>query len=920
MSEYFSAAALGAGITANAAFEGLKVITTVAHRKRREDRWAKALISSVDAQHPGLLDPSEPRRLTSWLVEAGVGGILQHDREQVAARLLVALRNDVLESHRPRPGRTPSSEQERAARVFRAVVGQLVSELGAEVVHVLAAATEAADTTGGRDGALEELIEREVSRAVLDALERERLLSHRVGASALLTRPFLRLEGVSSPTTLMRPVYGVVPFDDSGAQLQRLLDWSTADARHSLVTLLGPAGSGKTRLAAELCRALARDGWRTGSLAAAARLDSAEFAAFMQWNARRAIIVDYAEDRPEHVRTLLTRLHGSGSRAHPVRVVLLVRRSHGAGWRSVFRGSDGDDLLDAADQIDVIDAWQHIDRSRFFMAAQTAFTTQLQRSSVHRADPPPWVDRPHLDTPLLLGAAALADLLAESDEPFAPSERADDLLDGVLAHEANYWRGSSSPPLDVADRVLVSRALIAAALGQPAAEGASEAAIADRLALCVDLRAESDAIRRQWARWILGQYPGGRFEPDLFLERIVIEQCSSASSRDPIDWGAALARDRRVADLDATLSLISRAARRSPHFAETVTEAWSSTLAPLVALSESAGETDDANGALLTSLATASEVLPITAEVERVALDLPGEPRFGPLGVILLKKALTALQDRDHNHEDVFAALVALGVYYGFQAMHDDAVAATSAAVEWVRTRVSDDGADQSADLARALANLGADLSGMGEHAAAVSATEEAVSLYRQLAEQGSVGPQRDLAFALHNLGGSRTGIGDHEGALAATEESVALVRHLVPPTEEDRSQAAVGLTNLALCLLRLGRAVEALVAAQDAVELTRRYAPSSLPDQHAQLVLALSTLSSAAARTGDIELALASQREAVRLTRRLYAIDPRQHSAELARRLRVLAKRLHSVGLVEEAVRARREATDLALGEQATH
>jgi tetratricopeptide (TPR) repeat protein len=898
ISELFGPAALGAGITSSATFEGLKMIATLALRRRRESAWARAVVTEVGTTHPGLLKRKEADRLTKWLIQAGVSDILHHNREEVARRLLVALRDEVLATE----GTGPPNRREdggRAAGVFHAVVGEVVRQLGPEAVHVLDAGGLA-----GAGSSLEEAVGAELTEETRLALERERDLVRRVAISGLLNRPFLQLEGVPSPATVLRPAYGVVPFDDSAGQLHWLTEWANETAGHSVVALLGPPGSGKTRLAVEFCRVMSSEGWRTGLLARSATVDSAAFATFLEWNACRVLVIDYAEDRPDQVRDLLTRIHGSGSRTYPVRVVLTVRRSFGPGWRSAFRGSDADDILDASGELNVVDAWQYIDRGQFFTSAQAAFEGCLQIPSRHLAQPPDWVHDPALDTPLLLAASALTDFIAGGSEAFPAHRNADEVVVGLLAHEANYWTGAPVMGDGPTGTVVTARALIAAALGD-SQERMSETGIARRLEYCSDFRDETAARRRQWARWLLRQYPGGRLEPDLFLEHLVVEQCADASADDPIDWAVALAPQRTILDITATLALISRVAQRTPGFATSIVRAWEAALPPLVELAHR--HADDARP-LLSSLAVAAEVLPLSPALERVALDLPDEPRFAGLGAALLQKTVTALKGRGVEDERVFDALVGLGVYRGLLAAPAQAAEAAMKAVDWVRRIAPGGDPGRQRSLARSLGNLGADLAEAGEAAAAIAAANEAVSLYRSLLDDTVPRSRRDLAFALHNLGGAMTMAGDHDGALAATSECVRLMRAFAS-TDPDQKQLSIGLTNLALCYLRCGRGHAAVGPASEGVQLLRPLARRSPDDHNAQLMKALSTLSAASERNGEDETALTSQKETVALARLLYSTDPGRWTEDLARHLRVLSRRLESCGLREaESIRAEAE------------
>ncbi len=538
-----------------------------------DSRWLEAYRHTLREEHRATLIAcleaelrlGEHERLTAELADLASA---DPPDERIAGMLLIAYYR--------------SGRQGEVTLAYQSTRKRLLTELGVEpgqdlrdlyqriISHDprldLPAASDNPDTTtGGPHG--------ETAGEVPQATERERDLIQPVAVSGLLSRPFLRLAGTPSPATALRPAYGVVPFDDSAGQLRRLANWADTAASHSVVALLGPPGSGKTRLAVELCRTMSRQGWATGALTRSAVVDPSALATVLAWKARRLLVVDYAEDRPDQVRDLLTRLHGSGSSTYPIRVVMTVRRSFGLGWRSAFRGSDADDILDTAEELDIVDAWQYIDRGRFFTTAQAAFENCLQLPGRRRALPPNWAYDPALSTPLLLAASALTDLLTGGDHAFPAHRDADEVVAGLLAHEANYWVSAPAAHDGPDGRTVTARALVATALGEWAEE-TNEVDTAARLAYCSDLRDEPAAKRRKWARWLLSHYPSGRLEPDLFLEHLVVEQCATARSDDPIDWAAALSPERAVADVAATLTLIARVAQRSPSFAASIIDSW----------------------------------------------------------------------------------------------------------------------------------------------------------------------------------------------------------------------------------------------------------------------------------------------------------------------------------------------------------
>src|SRR5690606_19192127 len=62
--------------------------------------------------------------------------------------------------------------------------------------------------------------------------------------------------------------HGVVPCTGRKGALATLRGWAVGPERLSAALVTGPGGSGKTRLAVELCKELAASGWDTGVLPA----------------------------------------------------------------------------------------------------------------------------------------------------------------------------------------------------------------------------------------------------------------------------------------------------------------------------------------------------------------------------------------------------------------------------------------------------------------------------------------------------------------------------------------------------------------------------------------------------------------------------------------------------------------------------
>ncbi|MGR6923614.1 hypothetical protein ACU635_55940 [[Actinomadura] parvosata] len=158
--------------------------------------------------------------------------------------------------------------------------------------------------------------------------ERERS----VALPALLTPARERLPQDCPDWALLMARHAVVPFLGREEELGALRAWAAEPGPLSIAVLSGRGGTGKTRLAGELCVELAEAGWDAGFLAmdALTRLLSGEFVAL---DALRPtlVVVDGPEASPPVVGELVRRLarHGHNPR---VRLLLLARGPGEAEW------------------------------------------------------------------------------------------------------------------------------------------------------------------------------------------------------------------------------------------------------------------------------------------------------------------------------------------------------------------------------------------------------------------------------------------------------------------------------------------------------------------------------------------------------------------------------------------------------------
>ncbi|MFI7460789.1 hypothetical protein [Nonomuraea sp. NPDC049646] len=132
---------------------------------------------------------------------------------------------------------------------------------------------------------------------------------------------------------LLLPRHAVVPYSGRDGQLAALRAWAGEPAALSVAVVTGRSGTGRTRLAGELCEELREAGWDAGFLALDAALAALSGRAAVSLEAMRPslVVVESPEPSAPLVGELVRRLakHGHNPR---VRVLLLAREPGEAEW------------------------------------------------------------------------------------------------------------------------------------------------------------------------------------------------------------------------------------------------------------------------------------------------------------------------------------------------------------------------------------------------------------------------------------------------------------------------------------------------------------------------------------------------------------------------------------------------------------
>jgi tetratricopeptide (TPR) repeat protein len=215
--------------------------------------------------------------------------------------------------------------------------------------------------------------------------------------------------------------------------------------------------------------------------------------------------------------------------------------------------------------------------------------------------------------------------------------------------------------------------------------------------------------------------------------------------------------------------------------------------------------------------------------------------------------------------------------------------------------------------LAAALNNLALCRGGVGKHQEAIAQAKEAVDLYRELGDRAPDAYRPDLASALNSLAICMSEFGQRQEALAPAKEAVDLHRELAARAPDAyRPGFAVTLNTLALCLSDVGQRREALARAQEAVDLYCELGDRAPDAYRPDFAMALATLALCLSQVGQRQEALARAKEAVDLHRKLAAQAPDAYRPALAMTLDTLALCLSDVGQRQEALAPAQEAVQM--------
>ncbi|MGP3955317.1 tetratricopeptide repeat protein [Nonomuraea sp. 3N208] len=744
---------------------------------------------------------------------------------------------------------------------------------------------------------------------------------------------------------LLMPRHAVVPFLGRAEELARLREWADEPGALSIAVLSGRRGTGRTRLAGELCEVLARAGWDAGflplgSVCGALSGEAAGRAVTLDVVRPTLLVVDHPEPSSPLVGELVRRL-AKHEHNPPVRILLLVREPGEAEWwRRLDTAAGGwlRRLNTATVQLNARPLTL-AERTEHAHAAMKAFAP----SRAALPWPPP-LDDPDYGLPLHVHLAALM-RLRDAARGDAMSDAVGGLVDRFLEGEYEQW--AHVWPGERVNDLAARHAVAVVTLTAPAF-----AELPGLLTAVPDLHIGAAV---QWLGRIFGE--GRPLGPDVLVERFLAET-------EGLDRLVRALHDHEGRTAHHLVRMLD-ALRRSAGSAR-VRLALRGLVA--VRIDSMVAEAATVPGTRLGDALNA--VLGLFAgdrEIARVAAGLPVR-RDARLGLRALHVTIGELAVRHLRAEDrplvLAGALSVLSERLAAAGRVGEAVAAAAEAVDIFTAAPPYEAAGARAE---ALYNLGACLLLAGEPGSALKPVQEAAARFRILAEEEHGARYAGRAARAHyNLACALLGVGRTDeaveafsaaggnpevavnvaGVLSAAEpltsfEELVSAAPLAPFEGVEDGPPTAALPELAACLtiaattavktiaptdrdlahrLHLlaawlhdrGRTTDALVPAAEAVARLRGLAAEE-PGLRFLLATAAGLLSRLHGALDDLDAAARSAAEAGRNLRALAVLDPGDYRPALAEQLLDLGELLLLDDRPEEALDPLQEAMGVA-------
>ena len=632
-----------------------------------------------------------------------------------------------------------------------------------------------------------------------------------------------------TPLQLVRARHGAVPYQQCD-EFRQLREWAmmTADAAApsqrgrsgdiAVAVVTGAGGSGKTRLAAQLCHDLSSIGWYAGFLPSTVDVTDEELSALAEVTTELLVVVDYAEEaRRGLVARVVRKLR---ARHSPTRIVLTARGADA--WWEEFREEAEQDGSVLSNTLSLsIRGKQQVERDpwffgRMYRRAVQQFSDKLNKAVPTDVEVPDYLGDTALDAVLRAWLAVCGD--NDGAQEAMPTRQ--ELYDRVMSIEFARWRQELI--LEEISRKQMRQAAATLSLLAPSQD---EDAVDDVLSRLPEWSQEH-LLRSRFAELLVQSFlrddgaEAVSLRPDPVAEHLILE----VFGKNPDLLVRVLPQDPAqvpgLDDPDAEDSVVTRALEIGQQVRNAcVTLTRASSLDREVALR------------------LARRALRERPFLWKEALDVAltqGGPLAPALEALIESGATLPLGEIDD------------AIPVGHPVLAEAALAVTR--------RLAASAERSPEQQARWANNLSIRLSDVGDRVGALEAAREAVRLRRALAEASPAAYTSGLAMSLSNLANCLSGVGERDGALVAAREAVELYRGLAEASPQAYiPNLAMSLNNLADILAADGRSEEAQAVFVEGIE---RFSPGV----RARLLVARATWRDDGGESGDV---VAAAREA---------------------------------------------------------
>ena len=337
-----------------------------------------------------------------------------------------------------------------------------------------------------------------------------------------------------SPAMLLSARFGVVPFtgrQDVSGTLQR---WLEDESAFKLYILGGAGGSGKTRIAAELCSFCSGFKWLAGFLKDSASTDLEAVESLAKIPTATLVVIDYAELRKDQLNYLLPLLKDHSSQEWPKRILLLVRRANpmqlsfeSDPYKALLKptGNARVNVFIADSKVLVLDDEPLDEKKRAALWGQAAEVFASRLTFPKAAHPAKGLLEYDIFTqplPICIDAYLATVDTARGDRSVSSGISADELYGELLQREDQHWKR-------VAERSNLSfasdrhRPWLAAYCSLVSA--GNETVAQQALFLAPNYASNDPAQRDAISQWAQQLYPGPRWwntlQPDLVAEYLI---------------------------------------------------------------------------------------------------------------------------------------------------------------------------------------------------------------------------------------------------------------------------------------------------------------------------------------------------------------------------------------------------------------